>query len=306
MLNSAQVLAFTKYIEPKSRVRVVTFDGDVTFYEDGKNLALDSPLVDCLVRLLANDLYVAVVTAAGYPGHQGALSYQSRLEGLIETLRTTTGLSHRQKNNFLVMGSESNYLFRFDSSKGELRFIYGKEWYIPLMRNWDQSKIVEFIDVCHEHLLHLQHKFRLEDDHKTKIIPKEISLWINPMGEYKISREILEEIVLSVLVRLNEVLHLQKPQAIHLFNMTNEQIPVDQGSLNDSELRACAYNGSSDVWVDIGGKSLGVAALQQYLYTTSTRKDKNLVSSSQSLHIGDQFASVGANDFKARLSACTV
>ncbi|RKP28687.1 ISN1-domain-containing protein, partial [Metschnikowia bicuspidata] len=245
-------------------------------------------------------------TAAGYPGHQGALSYQSRLEGLIETLRTTTGLSDRQKNNFLVMGSESNYLFRFDSSKGELRFIDGKEWYLPLMRNWDQSKIVEVIDVCHEHLLHLQHKFRLEDDHKTKIIRKERSLGIIPMGEYKISREILEEIVLSVLARLNEVLHLQKPQAIHLFNKTNEQIPVDQGSLNDSEIRACAFNGSSDVWVDIGDKSLGVAALQQYLYTTSTRKDKTLVSSSQSLHIGDQFASVGANDFKARLSACTV
>ena len=30
------------------------------------------------------------------------------------------------------------------------------------------------------------------------------------------------------------------------------------------------------------------------------------ISKAESLHIGDQFASLGANDFKARLSACTV
>lgn len=306
VLNSAQVLALTKGTEPGSRVRLMTFDGDVTLYEDGKNLSLDSPLVKCLVRLLANDLYVAVVTAAGYPGHQGALSYQSRLEGLIETLKITDELSDRQKNNFLVMGGESNYLFRFDSSIGGLKFVNGEDWYLPLMRSWDQNKILELMDVCHEHLSHLQRKFRLDDEQKTKIIRKERSLGIIPMNSYKISRETLEEMVLSVLARLNEVLHLQKPQGIHLFDKTNELLPVDANSLTDSDIRACAFNGGADVWVDIGDKSLGVAALQQYLYATSTRKDKVLISHSESLHIGDQFASVGANDFKARLSACTV
>ncbi|WPK23128.1 hypothetical protein PUMCH_000353 [Australozyma saopauloensis] len=305
ILNTAQVLALTNNTSG-SKVRLMTFDGDVTLYEDGKNLSLDSPLVSCLVRLLANDLYVAVVTAAGYPGHQGALSYQSRLNGLIEQLKTSTALSDRQKNNFLIMGGESNYLFRYDSKIGGLRFIDGDEWYLPLMRSWDQSKILETMDVCHEHIVHLQKKFRLDDDAKTKIIRKERSLGIIPVEGYKISREILEEMVLSVLARLNEVLFLQKSQGIHLFHKTNEELPEPSGQMEDHDIRACAFNGGADVWVDIGDKSLGVAALQQYLYSTSTRKDKKLISHSESLHIGDQFASVGANDFKARLSACTV
>lgn len=304
VLNSAQVLALT--LKSGSRVRLMTFDGDVTLYEDGKNLTVDSPLVHCLIRLLANDLYVAVVTAAGYPGHQGALSYQGRLEGLIEALNTSTELCDRQKNNFLVMGGESNYLFRFDASIGGLRFIDGEEWYLPLMRGWDQRKIVEVMDVCEEHLRHLQRKFRLNYEDKTRIIRKERSLGIIPVHGYKISREVLEEMVLSVSARLNECLFLQKPQGIHLFNKTNEQLPEASSDLTDTDIRACAFNGGADVWVDIGDKSLGVAALQQYLYSTSTRKDKKLILHSESLHIGDQFASVGANDFKARLSACTV
>lgn len=304
VLNSAQVLALTT--KSGSRVRLMTFDGDVTLYEDGKNLARDSPLVDCLIRLLANDLYVAVVTAAGYPGHQGALSYQTRLDGLIEALRTSDQLNDRQRNNFLVMGGESNYLFRFDSLSGNLRFIDGDEWYLPIMRSWDQNKIVELMNICHEHISHLRRKFRLDDETKTKIIRKERSLGIIPVDGYKISREILEEMVLSVLAQLNDYLHLQKPQGIHLYNKTNEQLPVTKNIFDDTDIRACAFNGGADVWVDIGDKSLGVAALQQYLYSTSTRKDKKLITYSESLHIGDQFASVGANDFKARLSACTV
>lgn len=304
VLNSAQVLALTH--KSGSRVRLMTFDGDVTLYEDGKNLAVDSPLVHCLIRLLANDLYVAVVTAAGYPGSQGAISYQGRLEGLMEALNKSTELCDRQKNNFLVMGGESNYLFRFDSSIGGLRFIDGEDWYLPLMRSWDQTKIVEVMDVCEEHLTHLQRKFKLDSEDKTRIIRKERSLGIIPVQGYKISREVLEEMVLSVSARLNECLFLQKPQGIHLFNKTNEQLPVASSDLTDTDIRACAFNGGADVWVDIGDKSLGVAALQQYLFSTSTRRDKKLISHSESLHIGDQFASVGANDFKARLSACTV
>lgn len=306
VLNSAQVLALTSKCELTSRVRLITFDGDVTLYEDGKNLARDSPLLNSLIRLLANDLYVAVVTAAGYPGHQGVVSYQTRLEGLIEALRTSPMLCDRQRNNFLVMGGESNYLFRFDSSTNNLRFIDGEEWYLPLMRSWEQDKILEVMDACHEHLKHLQKKFRLDDVNKTRIIRRERSLGIIPVRGFEISRETLEEIVLSVLARLNECLWLQKPQGIQLFNRTNEKTCESARDLDDHDIRACAFNGGADVWVDIGDKSLGVAALQQYLYATSTRKDRKLILSSESLHIGDQFASVGANDFKARLSACTV
>jgi hypothetical protein len=47
--------------------------------------------------------------------------------------------------------------------------------------------------------------------------------------------------------------------------------------------------GGNDVFVDIGDKSLGVRCCQRYL---------GGVDGSRTLHIGDQFLSAGANDFK--------
>ena len=57
----------------------------------------------------------------------------------------------------------------------------------------------------------------------------------------------------------------------------------------------CAFNGGNDVFVDIGDKGWGVLACQRYL---------GGIEGGKTLHIGDQFLSAGANDFKARL-ACT-
>ena len=56
-----------------------------------------------------------------------------------------------------------------------------------------------------------------------------------------------------------------------------------------------AFLGGNDVFVDIGDKSWGVMACQRYL---------GGIDGSRTLHVGDQFLSAGANDFKARL-ACT-
>ena len=47
--------------------------------------------------------------------------------------------------------------------------------------------------------------------------------------------------------------------------------------------------GGSDIFVDIGDKSWGVLACQEYL---------GGIEGSKTLHIGDQFLSAGANDFK--------
>jgi IMP and pyridine-specific 5'-nucleotidase len=49
------------------------------------------------------------------------------------------------------------------------------------------------------------------------------------------------------------------------------------------------------VFVDIGDKSWGVLAAQRFF---------GGIEGSKTLHVGDQFLSAGANDFKARL-ACT-
>lgn len=50
--------------------------------------------------------------------------------------------------------------------------------------------------------------------------------------------------------------------------------------------------GGNDVFVDIGDKSWGVRACQQYF---------GGINPSRTLHIGDQFLSAGANDFKVRM-----
>ena len=50
--------------------------------------------------------------------------------------------------------------------------------------------------------------------------------------------------------------------------------------------------GGNDVFVDIGDKSWGVRACQLYFGD---------ISSSKTLHVGDQFLSAGANDFKVCL-----
>lgn len=298
ILNTAQVLALTSHAEENSRLKLITFDGDVTLYDDGKSLVKESPLVDGLVELLANDIYVAVVTAAGYPGESGALEYHKRLPGLIEVLRTTDQLTNQQKNNFLVMGGESNYLFRFNSEIGSLQFLEGDQWYLPIMRDWDTKQINHIMNASYDHLVHLRKKFCLDDESKTTIIRKERSLGIIPVLGFKILRETLEEIVLSLLSRLHDMLYAaipSLPEESHHFT----SVVTD---LSGGDLRVCAFNGGSEVWVDIGDKSLGVEALQQYLCKDS---GKPPISKSESLHIGDQFASVGANDYKARLSACT-
>lgn len=307
ILNTAQVLALTSHAADENQLRLITFDGDVTLYDDGQNLTDDLPLVDCLVRLLAQGLYVAVVTAAGYPGQQGADSYQGRLQGLIRTFQTTGRILDAQKENFLVMGGESNYLFRYNAAKGGLQFIEGSEWYLPLMQAWDQRKINEVMEMSHTHLQHLRKKMRLDDDTKTTIIRKERSLGIIPVNGYKILRETLEEMVLLVLLELNEFLNHNKPQSMRLTDLRFEQQAalVTHTSDADGVIKVCAFNGGLDVWVDIGDKALGVEALQQYLHKTCNGKHGEITKSC-SLHIGDQFASVGANDFKARLSACTV
>lgn len=63
ILNTAQALALAQAREP---LQMVTFDGDVTLYEDGKSLADDAKVIPRLIRLLSNDIIVGVVTAAGY------------------------------------------------------------------------------------------------------------------------------------------------------------------------------------------------------------------------------------------------
>lgn len=289
ILNTAQVVALSKiYNNPEpTRLKLITFDGDVTLYEDGHSLTKDCAIVQRVLKLLKLGFFVGIVTAAGYPGQQGSSQYYSRLKGLIDLMNEDNDLLPQQKENLLVMGGESNYLFRFDNSIKTFRFIHGDDWYLPLMINWDKSHIEHIMESLYKHMINLRKKFKLDDESCTTMIRKERSIGIIPVNGYKILREYLEEIVLSCSLKLNEVL---------------SQLPAKDAN----DIKVCAFNGGSDVWVDIGDKSLGVESLQNYLCKDESLDHLCPILKSESLHIGDQFASLGANDFKARLSACTV
>lgn len=295
ILNTAQILALTSLYKKNkgARLKLVTFDGDVTLYEDGKSLDENSSVVHRLIKLLSLGLYVGVVTAAGYPKQSGAEKYYERFKGLIDYLNNENcTLTTHQKENFLVMGAESNYLFRYDNEMKGLRYIDGDEWFLPQVRNWNPSKINYIMDTLHKHLVYLRSNFNLEDS--TSIIKKERSVGIIPNPGYRILREQLEEMVLSCSAKLNTILDSTKNFA------TSTEVLCQT-----DEIKVCAFNGGSDVWVDIGDKALGVESLQKYICHDETL-DVCPIGKAESLHIGDQFASLGANDFKARLSACTV
>lgn len=296
ILNTAQILALSRIYKNNEmhQLKLITFDGDVTLYEDGKSLEADDPVVLRLIELLSRGFFVAVVTAAGYPTQKGAINYYQRLKGLVDTMNSVDcKLTDKQKQNLLIVGAESNYLFRFDTDMKMFRYIELSDWFLPAMKSWDKAKLDEIMDISEAHLIHLQQKFSLENS--TTIIRKKRSVGIIPNPGFNIMREHLEEMVLSCSFVLSNV-------------DLGPKVKFGNGDNNDvtqEEIRVCAFNGGSDVWVDIGDKLLGVEALQRYLCMDELISHLCPIKKSESLHIGDQFASVGSNDFKARLSACT-
>ncbi|KAK9454240.1 IMP-specific 5-nucleotidase [Dipodascopsis uninucleata] len=265
ILNTAQIISLA---EGEHQVRLVTLDGDVTLYEDGRSLTRDSPVVPLLIELLHRDIAVGIVTAAGYPEKSG-VKYAERLEGLIYALRTSNAdaLTDKQKENLLIMGGEANFLFRYSAAHGGLTWIDPEKWLLDEMKAYDPKDVTKLLDIAEEVLKSCQHVMNLNG----MIIRKEKAVGIIPKPGKKMIREDLEEVVLGVQRRLE-------------FSSVGNRIQF------------CAFNGGSDVWVDIGDKRLGVMTVQSYIGD---------ISGSQTLHIGDQFASIGANDFKARLAACT-
>ncbi|CDK29232.1 unnamed protein product [Kuraishia capsulata CBS 1993] len=272
ILNTAQILELSKrFHRPQSsQLKLITFDGDVTLYEDGKSMEHDSPIIPHLVSLLSQDVTIGVVTAAGYSDPSG-LKYEERLHGLLAAVAKSPLLTSDQRENLFVMGGESNYLFRFNSEAGRLVFVPEEDWTLKSMREWAPHDVVATLDFAESILRELVEKLALP----AQLIRKEKGVGIVPLKNHKIQREQLEEVVLRCDKRLRAF-----PPA--------------------KRIRFCAFNGGSDVWVDIGDKSLGVQSLQEFL----SKKDP--VGPANTLHVGDQFAALGANDYKARLSGCTV
>ncbi|KAA8642541.1 IMP 5'-nucleotidase ISN1 [Aspergillus tanneri] len=260
ILNSAQLLGLVR----SSGVGLVTFDGDVTLYDDGACLTSDNPSIPRLLRLLHQDRKVGIVTAAGYTE---AEKYYARLKGLLDAVHDSPSLTPSQREGLVVMGGESNFLFRYDHvSPYRLVYVPRDQWLLPEMTAWNDSDITALLDIAESSLRACVKNLNLP----ATVLRKDRAVGVSPPPGTKISREQLEETVLVV------------------------QNTVERSAVG-SRLPFCAFNGGNDVFVDIGDKSWGVRACQQYF---------GGIERTRTLHVGDQFLSAGANDFKARL-ACT-
>lgn len=254
ILNSAQVLGLIR----SSDVELVTFDGDVTLYDDGACLMPDNPVIPRILRLLQQDRKIGIVTAAGYTD---APKYYERLQGLLDAIHTSPVLTADQKQGLIVMGGESNFLFRFDpTSEARLSYVPRDEWLLDEMQAWSEGDITELLDLAESALRACAANLNLP----AAVLRKDRAVGVYPVNGVRINREQLEE---TVLVVQNTV----------------------QRSAVGSRLPFCAFNGGNDVFVDIGDKSWGVRACQRYF---------GGIDPSKTLHVGDQFLSAGANDFK--------
>lgn len=259
ILNTAQVMSLVR----AGPIELITFDGDVTLYDDGGSLDQLSPVIPRILGLLSKGTKVGIVTAAGY---LDARRYHERLGGLLEAVQISD-IPAMLKENLVVMGGEANYLFKFSPPDPDrLKLVPRKDWLLDEMMLWKEGDVTELLDVAELALKDCVKNLHLE----AQVIRKERAVGIIPKSYHKFSREALEETVLVT-------------QKILEMSTVGRRLPF------------CAFNGGNDVFVDIGDKSWGVRACQHFF---------NGIDATKTLHIGDQFLSAGANDFKARL-ACT-
>jgi IMP and pyridine-specific 5'-nucleotidase len=277
ILNTAQVMSLVAM----GPLELVTFDGDVTLYDDGGSLDLESPVLPRLLDLLRRGTKIGIVTAAGYTE---GVRYYERLRGLLDAVHASTALTPVQKQSLVVMGGESSYLFQYSpDSAYRLKLIPRDHWLLDEMKMWQEEDIKTLLDLAELALKDSLRNLRLDGTvlRKERYRPSPSFFWgpltvllravgIIPKPGHRFPREALEETVLVA-------------QKILELSAVGRRLPF------------CAFNGGNDVFVDIGDKSWGVRACQGFF---------NGIEGGKTLHVGDQFLSAGANDFKARL-ACT-
>lgn len=237
---------------------LITFDGDVTLYEDGQNLSPSNPVIPRILSLMSRGVRIGIVTAAGYTS---ASAYHARLHGLLDAIPSNT------PSQLVVMGGEANFLFVFNhAAEYKLLPVPEENWHLPEMSTWTESAIKNLLDVAESALNNCVTSMSLP----VSVLRKSRAVGIYPPPGLRLSREQLEETVLVT-------------QRVVEMSSAGKRVPF------------CAFNGGNDVFVDIGDKSWGVLAVQGYF---------GGIEGGRTLHVGDQFLSAGANDFKARL-ACT-
>ncbi|KAI1328181.1 IMP-specific 5-nucleotidase [Xylariaceae sp. FL0255] len=276
ILNTAQLMAVTTY----GSLKLATFDGDVTLYDDGCSLEPSNPVIPRMLDLLRKNVRVGIVTAAGYTT---ADRYYARLHGLLDAIAQSNVLTPQQRQNIIIMGGEANYLFEFSASSPHLLSPVPRErWLTAEMAAWSDNSITALLDLA---------EAALRDCVKTLNLPatlmrKDRAVGIIPTDpKVRIPRESLEETVLVV----QKILELSVGG-------------TDRS--NKAGLPFCAFNGGRDVFVDIGDKSWGVSVCQQW-FGLGENGHGVAIRPDETLHVGDQFLSAGSNDFKARSVATT-
>jgi IMP and pyridine-specific 5'-nucleotidase len=186
-LNTAQVMSLVR----SGPLELITFDGDVTLYDDGQSLEADSPIIPRILQVLRRGTKVGIVTAAGYTE---ARRYYDRLYGLLDAVNASD-LSSIQKEGLVVCGGESNYLFKFSEGEPDrLKYVPRSVWLLDDMRLWLEEDITELLDVAELALKDCVSNLRL----KAQILRKERAVGIIPMPNHRFSREDLEETVMGI------------------------------------------------------------------------------------------------------------
>ena len=188
-LNTAQLLGLAHGGAP---LGLVTFDGDVTLYDDGAALAPDNPVIPRILALLACGTCVGIVTAAGYTD---AARYYGRLHGLLDAV-AASDLPPSRKANLVVMGGESNYLFRYCDAgphrQQRLAFVPRADWALAEMQRWSEADVAELLDIAERALADCVRQMRLP----AQILRKDRAVGIVPAEGRRFAREQLEETVL--------------------------------------------------------------------------------------------------------------
>lgn len=244
--------------------KMITFDGDQTLYSDGANFDANPELANYLYLLLRHGVTIAVVTAAGY--EYATEKYELRLSGLLAYFKEKK-LPPADCERFYLFGGECNYLLALgDDYKLHPVKEYGPGGWMTATKfieeapgNWDENEVKLLLDLAEASIEDSVNTLRL----RGRVIRKRRSVGLIPTSKQSIPREALDESVLTA----KEMLHGRA----------------------DINLPFCAFNGGSDVWVDVGNKRVGVHILSAYLGMPKE----------ETLHIGDQFLNTG-NDFAAR------
>lgn len=185
ILNTAQVMSLVR----AGPLDLITFDGDVTLYDDGQSLTPDNPVIPRILELMRKGTRIGIVTAAGYTE---ARRYYERLHGLLDAIKQSD-MPQDYKQNLIVLGGESSYLFKASGTEEHLLdYVPRPDWILKEMESWTDEDVAELLDVAEAALKECVKNMRLPAD----VIRKERAVGIVPTAGRRFAREQLEETVL--------------------------------------------------------------------------------------------------------------